>query len=256
MTAIRVAVQSTFADADDRIPGLLDYSQRVREEAGCIQAEDFRSSEFPNNVMHLQLWEDSASFDAFWKKQGDRGILNDARTWQTPHHYGLPGAPRRHGQTGIEFYRHEYFGRAENVWVLADEKERSQSIRFPAWSLVRILIQGTVPPDWDASTQLDNAQETRLEPGCIQFENYRGIEFPENTCLIELWSSPEIYDIHWLNRLVQQEARAGGPAGQRPQADRRYSRPGAEWYAHSYFTLVDGVWQPEETDRRMVTVRW
>ena len=256
MTPIRVAVQNNFADADERVAGLVSQSQQIRKEPGCLQAEDFRSVEFPDSLMHLQLWESTGAFDAFWQGKGEKGGLNEPQTWQTPHHYGLPSAPRRHGQSGIEFYRHEYFGRSESVWMLADESERAESIRFPAWGAVRILIQGTSPPDGDMSAQLDNAQETRLEPGCIQFENYRSIEYPENTCLMEVWSSPEIYDIHWLNRLVQQAARAGGPAAPRPQVDRRYGNPGAEWYAHSYYTLVDGVWQPEEGERRMVTVRW
>ena len=256
MTQIRVAIQSNYADADVRIRELVAESQEIRKEGGCLQAEDFRSVEFPGSLMHLQLWENAASFDTYWQGTGPRGGLSDAAIWQAPHHYGLTSAPRRHGQGGVEFYRQQYFGRVDNAWVLVDEIERTESIRFPAWGPVRILIQGTSPPDGDISAQLDNAQETRLEPGCIQFEHYRGIEYPENTCLMELWSTPEVYDVHWLNRLVQQAARAGGPAVQRPQTERRYGSAGAEWYAHAYYTMVDGVWQPEEGARRMATVRW
>ena len=98
----------------------------------------------------------------------------------------------------------------------------------------------------------------RLEPGCVQFENFRSVEYPENTCLMELWTTPEIYDIHWLNRLLQQASRAssGPPPASPAQVERRHGSPGFEWYAHSYFALVDGVWQPEETRLRMSTVRW
>ena len=130
-------------------------------------------------------------------------------------------------------------------------------MRFPAWGPVRIVIQGTSPPAEPTQAQLDNATESRLEPGCIQFENFRSVAFPENTCLMELWSSPEIYDLHWLNRLVQQAPRPGQAATPaRPQVERRYGTPGFEWYAHSYYTLIDNVWQPEDRDLRMLTVRW
>ncbi len=258
MTAIRVVIQANFADLDSELPRIQESTQVARGYAGCLQAEDFRSTEFPNSLLHLQLWENAAAFDAYWAAvSANREQVDRLLSWQAPHHHGKPSAPRQQGENGIEVYRQVIYGRHENAWVPSDETERPASIRFPAWGPVRIVIQGTSPAAPPAAAQLDNAGETRLEPGCIQFENFRGIEFPENTCLMELWESPEIYDIHWLNRLIQQAPRPGQPpAPPRPTAERRYGRPGAEWYAHSYFTLVDNVWQPENTALRMTTVRW
>lgn len=257
MTAIRVVIQGNYADLDGMIEPMLDAAKAARGEPGNLQAEVFRGNEFRDDLLYLQLWESAAAFDAYWAKLGgsDRQLF---LTWQAPHHHGKPSAPRRSGENGIELYRQVGYGRVDNGWAPADEGERPASIRFPAWGPVRIVIQGTSPDAPPAQAQLDNAAESRLEPGCIQFENFRSVEYPENTCLMELWASPEIYDIHWLNRLVQQAPRPGQPpAPPRPTPpERRYGRPGLEWYAHSYYTLVDNVWQPEDPSRRMTTVRW
>jgi quinol monooxygenase YgiN len=254
VTAIRVVVQGSYATGNDLMPAMVEYSRGLRKEAGNLQAEDFGSTEFPGQFLHLELWESAAAFDAHWAKAPGIDLLG---SWQAPNHHGTLAAPRRQGENGIEFYRHVIYSRSENYWAPAEDGERVASVRFPAWGAVRIVIQGTSPPGPPTPAQLDNSQESRLEPGCIQFEHFRGIEYPENTCLMELWSTPEIYDIHWLNRLLQQAARAGQqPPPPLPPVERRYGRPGAEWYAHSYYTLVDDVWQPENTDLRMVTVRW
>jgi quinol monooxygenase YgiN len=259
MTAIRMVIQGSFADADSVIPTLQRYIQEARNDAGNLQAELFRGNEFADNLLGLFLWEDSAAFDAHWARSSqDTQRVATMTAQQAPNHHGTPGAPRRHGENGVEFYRQVMYGRVDGAWAPSEEAERPASIRFPAWGPVRIVIQGTSEPGAPTSAQLDNAAESRLEPGCIQFENFRSIDYPENTCLMELWESPEIYDIHWLNRLMQQAPRPGQPpAPPRPTPpERRYGKAGLEWYAHNYFTLVGNVWQPENAARRMTTVRW
>ncbi|MGE0057543.1 MAG: hypothetical protein AB7P33_12110 [Dehalococcoidia bacterium] len=259
MTSIRVVVQGNFANADDMLPSLLANAKEARDVPGNLQSEVFRGNEFPDNLLYLQLWETAAGFDAYWEKASQRpDVVSRMARQSAPFHHGTPQAPRRTGENGIEFYRHMSYGRIDSGWAPTDEGERPASIRFPAWGPVRIVIQGTSEPAPPAQAQLDNAAESRLEPGCIQFENFRSVEFPENTCLMELWSSPDIYDIHWLNRLTQQAPRPGQPAAPpRPTPpERRYGRAGLEWYAHSYYTLVDNVWQPEIAAQRMTTVRW
>jgi quinol monooxygenase YgiN len=258
VTAIRVVLQANSADAEAVLPSMLEYSSRTRSEAGNLQAEVFRGNEFAENVLLLELWEGAASFDTHWAKvAADSRALEMFAAWQAPYHYGRPSAPRRQGTSGVEIYRQVLYSRVESAWAPSDAAERPASVRFPAWGPVRIVIQGTSEPGPPSPAQLDNAQESRLEPGCVQFENFRSVEYPENTCLMELWTTPEIYDIHWLNRLLQQASRASsGPAAPPPQVERRYGSPGFEWYAHSYYTLVDGIWQPEDTRLRMSTVRW
>jgi hypothetical protein len=104
----------------------------------------------------------------------------------------------------------------------------------------------------------DYVRDTRHEPGCQQFEYFRSLEFPENALLLERWSGPEIYDIHFLNRSLQRLY--GGPGTPSPAtrlpAERRYGQAGLEFYQHAFFALVGGVWQPEEASQRMVTIRW
>lgn len=254
-----MVVQGNYADADSMMPGLLDWMRRTREGKGNLQAEVFRGNEFKDNILVLGLWESSAAFDAHWAEVStDLENVAELQKLASPFHHGTPAAPRRSGENGIELYRQVSYGRVDAAWAPSDEGERPSSIRFPAWGPVRIVIQGTSPDAPPTQAQLDNAAESRLEPGCIQFENFRSVEFPENTCLMELWASPDIYDIHWLNRLTQQAPKPGQPpAPPRPTPpERRYGRAGMEWYAHSYYTLIDNVWQPENTAQRMTTVRW
>ncbi len=254
MTAIRFVIQSNYADADARLPALLQYTKGARAEAGCLHAEDFRSTEYADDLLHLELWESSAAFDAHWQRVRESDYMRQALVWQAPNHGGLLTAPRLHGQSGIEVYRHAPYTRHEGAWAPADEALRSGSVQFPAWGPVRIIIHGTSPADSDPSAALENARQTRLEPGCLHFENFRGVEYPENTCLMELWTTPQIYDAHWLNRLIQQSRATPGP---RPTPmERRYGSAGFEWYTHSFAAVVDGVLVPEEPALRMSTVRW
>jgi quinol monooxygenase YgiN len=258
MPAIRAAIQTNAAGLDDRLPGLLDASKATREEPGCLQSEWFRGTEFAENMLYLELWETPAAFDAHWRRVLEGGGQERLLSLQAPHHHGTIESPRRHGENGVEIYHHTPFARVDNAWARAEESQRSQYVRWPALGAVRIVIQLTSDPNTDPAPQVRNAVETRAEPGCIQFENFRGVEYPENTALMELWSVPEIYDIHWLNRILQQRTQAAaGAAPQRPPPyERRYGRPGFEWYPHSYFTLIDNAWQPEDSSRRMLTVRW
>lgn len=262
MTAVRFVVQSNPAGAGNvDHPDLVAYSRSLRESPGCLQAEDFRGTEYPEDLLHIELWESAAAFDAHWQRtvqSGHGGMLAQLDSLQSPHHFGTPASPRRTGQNGVELYEHRYFARYDQIWGRADESERSASVRWPAWAQVRILIQGTSDPNADHSAQLENSRLTREEPGCEQFEHFRGLEYPENTVLMETWTSPEIYDRHWLNRLLQQAAAAASGSGpvNPPAVERRYGRPGPEWYNLCYYTLVDNVWLPEDPARRMVTVRW
>ena len=260
MTAIRLIVQSNPADADARAPDLVKFSAAVRQEPGCLQAEDFRGTEFSEDLLHIELWESPAAFDAHWQRalaEGQRAMLAELLALQAPYRFGSPQSPRRHGQNGIELYEHRYFTLHNQVWARLEESERSAYLRWPAWGAVRILIQNTSDPNADPSRKVQTALETRHEKGCDQFENFRGIEFPENTVAMETWTTPEIYDIHWLNRLLQQRRAATQPPPPQPTpVERRYGRPGFEWYSLCYYTVLNDVWMPEDPARRMLTVQW
>jgi quinol monooxygenase YgiN len=254
VTAIRFVIQSNYTDADARLPAMLEYTSAVRQVSGCQHAEDLRSTEFPGHLLHLELWDSATAFDEHWQRVRDGAFMREAQVWQAPNHGGLLSAPRLHGQSGIEVYRHAPYAMQDNAWQPVDESLRSKAVLFPAWGPVRILINGTSPADSDPSAALENARQTRLEPGCLHFENFRGVEYPENTCLVELWTTPQIYDAHWLNRLIQRANAAPGP---RPAPmERRHGSAGFEWYTHCFCAVVDGMLVPEDPALRMTTVRW
>src|SRR5690606_8696254 len=113
---------------------ITELTKWTRSFDGCLQAEDFRGTEFPDNHLHLQLWESSAAMDAFWTQISAKpDALQLVTTWQAPHHHGKPSAPRRQGENGIEFYRHVPYSRLETSWGPSDEEQRPASVRFPAW---------------------------------------------------------------------------------------------------------------------------
>jgi quinol monooxygenase YgiN len=156
------------------------------------------------------------------------------------------------GRNGIEFYPLVRFQPSDGVWK-ADAATRAETIRWPAAGAVRILIQMTSDPSSDPAGSIATSVATRAELGCEEFEFFRSIEFPENLALVESWSSPEIYDVHWMARLVEQRA---NPRQRAAPLERRYGENGFEWYSQCRYGASSGIWQPEAAERRMSTVWW
>jgi len=260
MSWIRLAVQSNVA-SKERVEAALAAAKDVRAEEGCLQYELFRGIEHPENLTQLELWQSEAAYDRHWQclrgEPARAGLLADGSArLSAPNHHGMPHAPRREGLSGVEIYLHQRFIRSPaDVWVRADEEQRIDSVRWPAWSAVRIIIQLNMPIEAESGT-IKTSLETRKEPGCLQFEHYRSIEFPENTALLELWRDAEIYDIHYLNRIKDRMFGGITPSPSRGAVDRRYGESGFEWYQHTFFVEIDGIWQPENPAHRTVTVRW
>src|ERR1700733_9446724 len=146
MSAIRVAIQSNIGSAE-RIAATVAESDAIRAEEGCLQFELFRGIEFSEDVVQLELWESEATYDRHWRRVRETpargGLLADGTGGlAAPHHHGMPHAPRREGQSGVEIYRHALFVRSpDDLWVRAEEYARSEAVRWPARSGVRIIIQ-------------------------------------------------------------------------------------------------------------------
>ena len=257
MTQIRVVVQSNRKDADDVISDLNEQAQRVRRTDGCLQFEYFRSTDIAEDLLLLGLWESVEAFDAFWQEHPESAFaLEEPRLLQAPYHYGSPVLPRRHGQNGVEFYRHTYFQQEGGVWIPTGDGERVETLRWPSYTGVRIINQGTSDPE-NPGDRSRYTNDTRQEPGCIQFEQFRSVEFPVHIVNMELWTDPGIYDYHFLNRILQmQSGTVTRPAGPRTPIPRVNGANGFEFYQHTYYSLVGGIWQPESERERMVTVRW
>lgn len=254
---IRLIIQSNPTDSEVRLPDLRKFTTATREESGCVLAEDFRSTEVPENLLHMELWESAEAWDAHWarrtKKEAGRELLLDLLGLDPAVHDGGIDAPRTVGQNGVEIYDFAPAVFVDGAWQPDDGSARPRSVEWPAWGGVRIIYQSTSHPDSDLPENATHAMRRRGMAGCDQFERFRSLEFPENNVLMETWT-PAAFDLQW--EVLQQES-ANGPPRPRPiHADRRYGYPGGEWYHHLFFVLADGVWQPEEPRLQSVRVRW
>lgn len=256
MAPIRVVIH--HRDTPDGDAARVARAKAMRSEPGCLQAEDFRSLENADHMLHLELWEDAAAWDRHWTalKASPEGpaIVEAMRALQAPYHPGGPDHPRKLGNDAVEFYSQRVFTRQGPIWVATDDRSSPQSIRWPASGAFRLVIQMTADPAADIAPRLRNTETTRAEVGCDEFEFFRSLEYPENIALTETWSSPATYDLHWLLRIQQQAGAPGGPAA--PPIQRRYGEAGFEWYPHCFFTLVGDTWMPEDPAKRMTTVVW
>lgn len=256
MTALRMICQT---NRKSDLDVLQTATAHARKSQGCLQAEDFRGVEFGQNLLHLQLWNSPQAWDAYWRDLKDTTEGQRlAALWSAtgaPHHYGYPKEPRQIGQNGLEFYKRAAFGLEDGVWSMSDPAERAESVRWPSHAgEIRILIQVTSEP---GAPDRDDPVLTRTEPGCVQFESFRGIEYEENVATLETWASPQAYDCHWMQRLLQMRARdATSEVARQAPYPRRYGEMGFEWYALCYFTLMDDRWVPEDPKLRMSTVLW
>ena len=94
---------------------------------------------------------------------------------------------------------------------------------------------------------------TRREPGCDQFEHFRGVEFPEHSALIEMWSDQLAYDAHWQ---LQKRAAGGVPRAAGEAGTRRHGENGFEFYRVQRFRQLYGYWVPDDLTYRSETIVW
>ncbi|MCD6073753.1 MAG: hypothetical protein K0Q70_636 [Rhodospirillales bacterium] len=107
----------------------------------------------------------------------------------------------------------------------------------------------------------ENARAVRKEPGCLEFDYFRDVEFPENFVQLELWDGAQAFDRHWKT------AGAGGllcgigelsaphHAG-KPEYPRRHGANGVEFYPHQRFRLRRPIFVPEDESDHVESIRW
>ena len=254
--AIRVLYSSNVPGLDGRVDELCALAHTVRAEPGCLEFDFFRSTEYPENFAQLELWDSPAAYDRHWQQWGSHGVFCDIRDLSAPLHRGRPELPRRDGRNGAEFYHYDPYAISLPLFIPADPADRIASIRWPSRSGVRIIIQSSTDPESDAAFHPYSA-ETRAQFGCLEFDFFRSLEFPENNLHLELWAGPpEQYDAHFYTRKLHAVYGTGLSRPPSTEVARRYGIPGFEFYQHGFSTLVGDVWQPEDPVERMMTVQW
>ena len=261
MPPIRFIVQANPTDGDAHIPALAKYSQEARKEPGALQIESFQSVVEPQNLLHLELWESAQAWDAHWLRVLQSGETGSAASLlqlieqAEPDIGGVQPSPREFGANGIELYEQRPYLHHNGVWF-PGTAQLPGSVRWPAWSAVRIVVQMTQDPASSTERQINSAYRRRDYPGCDEFDHFRGTEYPENTVLMELWSTPKIYDDFW--HYLQTEQQTNPMPGERPlPAARRYGDANNEWHNLCYYTITEGgIWEPRDATMRSTVVRW
>ena len=119
--AVRVIIQSSFADPERALPEFAADELATRREPGCLQYLRAQSVEHPEHFLLLELWRDQAVYDAHWHLRLKTG---SGRRKAEP-------APRRLGANGLEFYRHQPFRHLYDRWLPADVARWSETILWP-----------------------------------------------------------------------------------------------------------------------------
>jgi quinol monooxygenase YgiN len=123
-SGVRIVIQSSTDASDDA--AFFPYSAETRAQKGCLEFAFYRSLEFPENNLHLELW------------QGPPVVYDEhfyLRTLHRLYGMGLPRPPttpreRRYGSDGFEFYQHCFFTLTGDVWQPEDPAERLSTVRW------------------------------------------------------------------------------------------------------------------------------
>ena len=105
------------------------------------------------------------------------------------------------------------------------------------------------------------ARDVRAEPGCLEFDFFRDIEFSDNFVQMELWESQAAFDAHWkrwLQRgvfcdvsLLSAPFHLGAP-----RSPRRHGLNAAEFYHYQRFQPGDGFVIPLDASDLIESIRW
>ncbi len=250
MSRLRVLYQ-LLREGDD-VSDLLDHTAAARMQPGCDEAECYRGFEFPEHVAVVELWVDEFAYSGHW-----RDLLESGEAFDTI----LRSSPPADQSVG-EFYRHQYHANKDGVWTPPEYAQESSVILWPGGAQVRIIGQNTRELSPDTLPQLVAwSEETRKEPGCLQFETLQSFE-PEaemDTLTLELWTDQIIYDRHWALRrrsVAAGAARASGGPRNVARPERRLGTNGFEFYQCGRFTHLYDHWHPENVACWSETVRW
>ena len=252
MARLRVLHQLCREMSDDA--DLLAHTAAARATPGCEEAECYRGCEHRENVTLIELWSDEFVYSDHW-----RALVKSGEAFKT---ILRSSAQRTFGHDGSEFYWQQIYATTKDrVWTPPEDHERSSVVRWAGGGPVRIIGKSTrdhapetLPP------LVAYSEETRREPGCLQFEHFLSIEpgAEGDHVNLELWTNQVIYDRHFVLRGQSTAAGAvlasGGRNVERPP--RTLGANGYEYYQCVRYTHLYDHWRPEDVDRWSETVRW
>jgi quinol monooxygenase YgiN len=238
MGPIRVLHQLRTDRGDDE---LASYASEAGAYPGCVESECYRSTRDRETVAVVQLWRGEDAFSAYWAE-----LLGAAGNDLVIGRVGASGAPA----STTEFYRHQYFD-LDRIWIASTYASQASRINWPAYGAVRIIIQDSLAEfDAELPDLHANTNETHREPGCLQFEYFRGAQYEGHSLLLELWESQQIYDAHWHLRIKTRRPVT------RKKAPRESGKNGREFYRHAGFRHLYDRWLPASVDQWSETVTW
>ena len=120
--AVRIVIQSCFADVDAEAPGLLANERETRREPGCEEFTWMRGVEDTRHILLLELWGSQRLYDQHWTLRRRTGSAGAARI----------RAERSHGTGGAEFYRQEELRLLYDRWLPRDPQAWSTTVDWSA----------------------------------------------------------------------------------------------------------------------------
>jgi quinol monooxygenase YgiN len=217
------------------------YARSVRGVDGATEAEAYADIDGDATIAYVELWCDEKAYADHWSKAPGDSVLDDL----------LRQRVARLGAKPAEFYPYQLF-QLDRAWIADDRKEWRPAIVWAADGGVRVALQlGLRPSDELRHRLVIDQQKTRLEPGCLEYRWFQGVDVPEHFLLLELWESQFIYDNHWNLRL-----KVGSNEPPLPMTERERGAMGIEFYRQRQFIHLYDRWLPSEPTRWSETIVW
>jgi quinol monooxygenase YgiN len=251
MPRLRVLYQLHRPLGDDE--DLLAHTAGARATAGCEEAECYRAFERREDIALIELWSDEFAYTERW-----RGLVASGEAFNT---ILRSSAGRTYGNDGVEFYWQQIYANKDGVWTPPEDHERSSAILWAGGGPVRIIGKSTRGEIRETMAQLiAYSEETRREPGCLQFEHMQSIEpnAQGDTMNLELWTDQVMYDRHWAlrRRCVAAGAVLASGGRQTDRPSRQLGGNGYEYYQYTRYSHLYDHWRPEAVERWSESVRW
>lgn len=231
-----------WIDADLDHQMIIDHCRRLRSFDGNLEAECYQNLHNTQRLVLLELWSSSTAYAAYWHTC----VVGD------PSDLAFELADGRDvGWLRTEIYPQQMFSN-DGYFIPNDSRAQDAVIAWPSRGMIRLVILGS-EADLEGFLPLvtEDVRKTVREPGCIEYEWCRSIEFETHQLLLELWQSQATYDSHWELR-----RRTGSVIRPLQEVPRRVGSNGVELYNQESFIHLYDRWLPRDMSVWSDTVFW